>query len=900
MTTRRETIIIEVRSDGTRIVRRNLDSIDDSAKRADRSITRMSRSSKLLRNTLVGLGSVLTAREILRYADAWTSVNNQLRANLPASANIANEAERVLKIAQDTRAPLAEVAKLYGQTSAAALELGASQDQVARLTEITGKSLAIAGSSAGAASGSILQLTQLLGGTVVQAQEFNSILDGNRPLLQAVASGIDRFGGSVSKLREEVKGGNFTVREFVEGALRGGAQIDERFATAVVTVGQATTQLDNAFTQFIGKVNDAEGGTDLLVEALQDLTAFFNDPQTVESAKVLGQAIVTSMRFALELVRDTTQGVKDLSEEIARLNVGGAGIDGLLKDASELDNIIQRTGGEGSALSFLNADLLQLENGFDRTTQSLARFERAERLLPPLIDIARPDELTRAVDVAGNQIVEVLRAIKAEQDDPRGSERNILQLERALQFWVAIQAQAKGLLQTTEKITEKVEEQKKVSTTLGAGLGATAGLSAEELAKLEKELSKIVSRVAPAQGAVLELARAEKILARASSEVSAETGKTLISKEREKELLGLLKKQYQDILDPLAAVNDELDRQLELLNMTTDEREVSNQLYSITEKLQRQGITLTNEENQALREKLVLLQDLAERQQVLDDIRRPQEEFQDRAEIVGQAVQSGDLTPGQGALDTVQNSGGLLDFEGTQTQLDAFVEQHRLAFEQIQVLRDQQLIDDQTANQLRMKADIQLMEQRLSGTRKLFGELSQLATSENKKLAAIGKAAAITQATIDGVLGVQKALASAPPPINFALAAAVGAVAAANVAQIASTRRLGGDLNEGQLSRVGEGTRPEIFRSSSTGEQFFIPPERGRVMPLKGQTENGNNQSSSGSVQKINVEQEEPPNVNVIIDPDDMVSVIGSGRGQKEIISVVRQNASDIKKALRL
>lgn len=63
-----------------------------------------------------------------------------------------------------------------------------------------------------------------------------------------------------------------------------------------------------------------------------------------------------------------------------------------------------------------------------------------------------------------------------------------------------------------------------------------------------------------------------------------------------------------------------------------------------------------------------------------------------------------------------------------------------------------------------------------------------LTASGNKTLFSIGKAAAISTATVDGFQAVQKALASAPPPINVALAAAVGAATAANIAKIASTQ----------------------------------------------------------------------------------------------------------------
>ena len=77
--------------------------------------------------------------------------------------------------------------------------------------------------------------------------------------------------------------------------------------------------------------------------------------------------------------------------------------------------------------------------------------------------------------------------------------------------------------------------------------------------------------------------------------------------------------------------------------------------------------------------------------------------------------------------------------------------------------------------------------QRISNLKGTLGTISQLQSSGSKELFAIGKAAAIANATIDGIAATQKALASAPPPINFALAALVGAASAINIAKIASS-----------------------------------------------------------------------------------------------------------------
>lgn len=92
---------------------------------------------------------------------------------------------------------------------------------------------------------------------------------------------------------------------------------------------------------------------------------------------------------------------------------------------------------------------------------------------------------------------------------------------------------------------------------------------------------------------------------------------------------------------------------------------------------------------------------------------------------------------------------------------------------------------DEQATLNRQKIEEAKNQALLVGASDFFGNMASLSQSGNKKLAAIGKAAAIVQATMDGYLAVQKALSAFPPPFNFAAAAAVGVATAANVANIA-------------------------------------------------------------------------------------------------------------------
>lgn len=99
-----------------------------------------------------------------------------------------------------------------------------------------------------------------------------------------------------------------------------------------------------------------------------------------------------------------------------------------------------------------------------------------------------------------------------------------------------------------------------------------------------------------------------------------------------------------------------------------------------------------------------------------------------------------------------------------------------------------------------------LNSQKVSNASAVFGQIATLSQSHNKKLAAIGKAAGIANAIINTARGVTLALATFPPPLSFALAGAVGAAGAAQVATIAGVQ-----LAEGGIVKASEGgTRATI------------------------------------------------------------------------------------------
>ena len=273
-----------------RVIRVILDpsGVEAGSRRANTALGRVDQRSRgverglqAARRAATALVGALSARELLRAADTFASIQNRLRIVTDSTQELVEANERLFAIAQETRQPLEATVELFTRASIAADELGASEEELFRLTEITGQALAVQGGAASEAAGALRQLSQSFASGIVRAEEFNSILEGAFPLAQAAARGIDEAGGSVGRLRQLVVEGEISSREFFEAILEGGGALEEQFAQTIPTVSQAFTVLSNAFITFVGQLDEATGLTDVLAT---EIIALANDLGSLGSA----------------------------------------------------------------------------------------------------------------------------------------------------------------------------------------------------------------------------------------------------------------------------------------------------------------------------------------------------------------------------------------------------------------------------------------------------------------------------------------------------------------------------------------------------------------------------------------------------------------------------------------
>jgi tape measure domain-containing protein len=129
-------------------------------------------------------------------------------------------------------------------------------------------SLRVSGKSAQEASGALLQLSQLLSGSMVQSQEYNSLIDGAYPLLQAVAAGLKEAGGDVGRLTALVKSGKVPTKAFFDAFLTGADSLRDRLAGSELTISSSFVRLRNVLIDVATDFNKVTGVSKNVTDAL--------------------------------------------------------------------------------------------------------------------------------------------------------------------------------------------------------------------------------------------------------------------------------------------------------------------------------------------------------------------------------------------------------------------------------------------------------------------------------------------------------------------------------------------------------------------------------------------------------------------------------------------------------
>lgn len=275
---------------------------------------------------LGGFAAALSSNVVLRYADSFTNLTNQLRVVSSGAADTRARFSDVEEIARRSRSSLEATAVLYSRIQKAAPTRGA--EEISRFVETIQKALTLGGATAQEARSAAIQFSQAIASNRLGGEELRAILE--TPLGLELARGL---GVTLGKFREMGHAGELTA-DVVLGALdKISTRIDGQFSQSVRTLDQALIHVDNRLTAYIGGLNKAYGGTGLLGDAI---VALGDNLETIVPvlANILGLLGAISIARRKGLVGGIIGGAAGafLGNEVGGLTgaMVGAGVGGLL------------------------------------------------------------------------------------------------------------------------------------------------------------------------------------------------------------------------------------------------------------------------------------------------------------------------------------------------------------------------------------------------------------------------------------------------------------------------------------------------------------------------------------------------------------------------------------------
>lgn len=248
-----------------------------------------------------------------RLADAATAMANSLKVAGLEGEELTRVYERLFSSAQRNSTPINALVDLYSKLSLTQSELGVSSEELLSFTDNIAVALKVAGTDATAASGSLLQLSQALGGGIVRAEEFNSILEGTPTIAQAVARGLKEAGGSVAELRKIVVDGELSSQAFFRAFEVGSVELQQQAANSQTTVAQAMTRIGNSLVTVVGDFDQASGASEGLAGMLGELSDGLDDFDTA--------GFVAKIQSVIDALGDAEEAAANWLSELGNADI---------------------------------------------------------------------------------------------------------------------------------------------------------------------------------------------------------------------------------------------------------------------------------------------------------------------------------------------------------------------------------------------------------------------------------------------------------------------------------------------------------------------------------------------------------------------------------------------------
>lgn len=817
-------------------VNQRLDQMDGSFNKSSQSAGRFEGALNKVGIAIAGAFTIETAKRIIEIGDEMIT----LQARISRLSSSVDEAKKTMatlsSISSQTGNSLSETERLWESLTSALKETGATNSQILALTTTLQKIGSIGGSSTEEMANALRQFGQSISGGIVRAEEFNSILEQMPELARQIAAGL---GISIGQLRQRMLEGKLTAQDALNAIQQQSSKVNEEFEKMPVSIGRAKNSLDVAFRNAINDLNQAIGLTSTLAGLMQsvaDNLNFYNS-NVGESSRM--NKLISDQKKYNEEISDSIRWYE--TESIYQIRRNEAA-NKLKIVEGEIAHIRAKAAAEAQKSQKFIAPQ---SNGDDAATQKLVKNSERRLALAKLEGEARA-RLQAQYDAADAGITDQKR-VKALQDE-------YAETYRVTEARKESNKEGKQSASTAESIAQKLEQLRQESV---LAADSTEGLTREQqLLRAEQSLG--------AHATDEQKRQAREYKAAAIDAAAAARGVTEALKAMPEQAEN---KSYAESMQNLKAALNAGKIDLKEYNAATEKMalEHQNNLAKISAQATVNPVAsaraevdpvqqLVNENNQ----KLALMQKYQQQEQAI-----LQQSYQKGKINYDQFVAAKAATDAQYlALKTAQENQFNEQMTAAQWEL---LSQQSLGYNMLTSAVD--AFAGNASNALTglltgtMSAQEALRSLGNTILNSVINSMVQMGVEALKNMiigqtiGAASSAASIAQAAlVSSAWAPAAAMASLATLGGNAAPAAAGITSTVGLASglaLTGMRYNGGPVSAGGLYQVGEKGKPEIYQAS-TGKQYMIPGDNGRVISNKDMTAAGGGINVVVNVQNYN------------------------------------------------
>ncbi|PNU36556.1 tape measure protein [Serratia marcescens] len=767
------------------------------------------RSMSGFKSVLSGVASAISVALIIDYGKAFLTVADnitQLQSRIlrlsTDAATAMSTFETLTAIASTTGASLRDTAKLWEAMTSALKGTGATNAQILALTDTLQKIGRVGGSSTEEMANALRQFGQSISSGTVRAEEFNSILEQMPELARQIGAGM---GLSMGQLRQAMLEGKLSAQDALNAIMKQSSAVNDEFSKLPRTMDQASNSLTISLQNLIGKMNEAMGASATMVKVIDSISAAIDrlSGKTETASQKIADLTSTGEMYARRARTWSWLGLDGWSEQnqaLAALSNKAATLIGDLNSVAKASE-----SAANGTINFNNSGTANpKQDALVKRSQrriELSKLEgEARARLQAVYDaedagISKNDPRVKKLQ---DQYAEIERNTKAQKESNAEGKKSANQAEGVAQKLANLKQQSELAAGSTSELSR---EQAILTAQQSLGKGATQAQIAEAGAYAAKKWDTA--------NAIKAQAAAEKLLPEAKENASY----------------------AQDVKD---------------LNTALAAKKISQEQYNTTaEQLEQQ-----HQVNLAKIRAEAVVSPQQQAAGMVDPVQQLANENAQKLALIQQFENDGTLAHDQAlALRTAADR----QYEQQRTEAQwQLLSQQSLGYDMLT-----SAVDAFSGNA--SNAITGLLTGTMSAQEAMRSLGNTILNSVINSIVQVGVEAlknyilgqTLGAASVASSVGMAATTASAwAPAAAMASLATLGANAAPAAVGITSTvglagglalagaRYNGGPVSAGAMYQVGERGKPEIYQAS-TGKQYMIPGDNGKVISNKQMTGGG-------------------------------------------------------------